>query len=261
MTDSDSENYINKATSLIPLLTIILLIFGATKQFSYYTYFNLNIFSYLELTELLPQTLFSFFQLLFYWLVSILITAFFNQIFYAETVKYPIILPPERPERIGELKAQISKVFWKIIIVVLALTLLTMGSYYYSDILYKISKPLGFINKAYFHILVIVLITIVSMISLYQLNLRVKFFMVSIPISLALITSGFFEGNFEYNQVHSLHTHSNYYIKIGSNIIKSSNSYYYIGKTRSSVFYYNEKTDLVTVYPSNLITEMVLGSD
>lgn len=262
MDDSIDEKHLTKITGVISILALVLLMFSAAKQFGYYQYFNLNIFSYLEITELLPQSLFSFFQLIWYWLLSVLISTYFNRKLYAAEkrnstiIQLPQIKSPKAIFlRVKAIKAIFVSMGIYIVIIVAILI------YKYDDIINdKSGTYFAYrLDKICFQIGMIATLSLITVFIFGLYNFKNWLVTMLTPISLALILSGYFSGNFEFNEVKYKHTHLKYIIKIDNKVIPTNKSYYYIGKTRSSVFFYNEKTDLVTIYPSDKVTSMTLG--
>lgn len=272
-TETNDKEAIKYITSMLPLLTLIVLIFGIAKQFVYFYYFNFNVFPFLEISELLPQTTFDFITSFFYVAFTIFITGYFNvylrkdrnEIKNIEIVDEDIEKLP-KAERVKELDKKLHKLR-RTIYLILFIVLLGV----YDSINYILNNnvkqnflgevQIRYHNFAIYYGFAFTIIFIVDKCNRYFKLDKTILNSLILPVFLTLMLNGFLNGYFNYNYVYKFHTHTNYSITINSKKIISNNEYYMIGKSKSSVFFFDTKSNLVTVYPVSNISEMTIGSD
>ncbi len=123
-----------------------------------------------------------------------------------------------------------------------------------------INNPFFFSKYVFYFITIYILISTIS----YQMvkwdvidsNLQII-----VPLVIVLLYVGVLEGYVKYRYVNYFQSHNNYSITIDKKPIVSNIGFYYIGKTKSNVFFYNDTSKLVTVFPASSIQKMQLGAD
>ncbi|NVM65046.1 hypothetical protein FHW88_003350 [Mucilaginibacter sp. SG538B] len=274
MPENSDSKLSSRLIALIPVISLMVLLNGAAKQFMYYYNFNLDIFSFLEITELLPQTIFDLFTATFYLLFGWVVAVYYaNKIAHLNNFKFPERTLYTLPIKSDELKLKIisqkrkfrnaSTVLLAMIIGITILSIIILHKLY-NDVENPNSESAltKFLYLNMFHLYLISYITvIVATTFLYFRINKERTLQILVTFSIFLITSGLFNGIFKYNAVVQTNSHRTYSIKIGNNIIASDNEYYYIGKCKSFVFFYCTKDNLVTAYSMATIVEMSVGSD
>jgi hypothetical protein len=275
-------DYSTRLLSLLPIITIMVLIYGAAKQFAYYYNFNLDIFAFLDITELLPQTIYDLFFSIFYIIIGFLVVLFYSNATHKIDNKRKIskkalsksslskLSNEDLDDKIKSIKKSLLKALIYLIIFV---TIWVVGHIIMLLNLYKElisfdkkqeSYPsiFFFFNNFSFNLFLISIIGfIISIPFTIITSLKDRTLQVIIYLTIFLALSGFFEGQIKYFKVIKTHSHNNYSIVINNKRRYSNNDFYYIGKTKTNVFYYDVKTKLVTIYPNSLINELTIGSE
>jgi hypothetical protein len=247
MEEVDDKTFFEKMTSIISFIALLLLVFSALKLFGYYIFFNLNIFSYIDISELLPQSLFSIFHLIFFSFISLVITDQTRHI-WLENLK--------GGGQIGRMLflSNFKKIHWWIVITILIM----LPIYLYYLVITDVSSKL---TSVALHLTIIINVTLFSQLWLYLRKIKLKILYSILPISLAFLISGFLEGNIEYNKLLNSTLKTSYIIfesKGKETEVRSTSSYYFVGRTKSYIFFFDNNTKLTTVYPTSLVSKMVI---
>jgi hypothetical protein len=265
-----------KLIAILPILTLLVLVYGAAKQFVYYYNFNLDIFSFLEISELLPQTVFDLFFATIYIIAGWTFAIYYSNVtngLLAEKInntprKKIFLFSSTKKELNEDLKKQIKqlkKQFPKVIIPFIAFhfMVMIMGYQFITDF----ENPLYFISfiaiiKNAFYISIVSFISIIVAVPFAFFDeIKDRTLQVIVTLAIYFTIIGGFNGWFKYLQVVKTNSHRTYSITINNKIIASDNEYFYIGKSKSYVFFYCTKDRLVTSYPMSLITEMSIGAE
>lgn len=226
----------------LPLLSALLLIIGAAKIFYFYSYFGVDIFSYIEITEIFTLSL-SFFAnaLLFIIPFAILIL---QQALTLET-RVPkiwsraLLFRTEQRsdiDKITPLEATVGIIFW----IGLLLSMISMLTGYLAFTV-TFDMAIGFI--------LILILPFVSSHLLPSIQLTInKIFKIDITngfiaFLLIVIFSGLYAIGYSRQTARNIELKENFVvveIKFDSLTIKSSESYRYIGKTKGYAFFYDK---------------------
>lgn len=255
--ESQYQKFIKQLTSALPLITFIVLMLGIVKQFTYYYFFNFNVFPFTEIIELLPQTIF---DLIFFFLYLLLAILF----------ELPIVRLLNRtnnsakkmePDKTSKSWLKISpENLWLIFcfVVIYSQIYMLIGK---NSVILVLPWLEPILNFSIFFSTLLFINTIIQTIYTYfdlEFDRRLPFI---VAISVLMPLNGLFNGYANYKRVVSFHTHTGYSITVDKKQIVSNKQVYYIGKTKSDVFFFDEKTKLVTVYPTSSITEMQIGKE
>lgn len=264
----EQKDFISRFTSFLPIVTLMALMYGVIKQFIYYYYFNLDIFPYLEISELLPQTIFDLLLSIAYFGITLSFITTTWRSFRGLDVLSSIFLSAKEIEDailLDNTKKSAIHLFNTDVKILIVITLVSFGISCFELYLIVQTNPLdtNFMPlKTTFYLFLSLSITTGFFIFLTLIK-KVKDEMVHLVASMMvfLILSGVLEGHLKYKRVCDLHVHDGYSITINDVPITSNREFYYIGKTKSTVFFYNTKNNLVTSYPTSSITKMEIGSD
>ncbi|MCC8409928.1 hypothetical protein LJ707_13400 [Mucilaginibacter sp. UR6-1] len=265
---------------LLPIYTLLILMYGAAKQFIYYYEFNLDIFSFLEISELLPQSLFDLFIGGIYNLAGVLVGAYYlhkvtpskkkivkptsTALIVDESVRKAI--SEERHSiqiaNAKELRKDLPKILLTFGIFFLFICTLLFTAYNHIVDFTSPNQPnwFKFIMTIGFQVGIAIILGIFTILILEftipSFDFKFKFI---ITTSIILFASGIAQGHFKYKRVQKTLAYKNCSIEFENKIIQSNSMYYYIGKTHSNVFFYDVKRDIVTCYSMNEITKLDIG--
>jgi hypothetical protein len=278
--ETEKKDFLAKAASLLPFITLFALLYGVTKQFIYYYQFNLNIFSYLEISELLPQTLLDLILSLIFLLFTLRVTFASREHINTDVIEnieggYAYKIHPLDPENLNftiqDLIRSFSQKGIKVLkpsknfLIRLSLFLIS-GYFIYTSVDAMANSDEAINNPFFFQKIVFYFLTIYILIStvsylMVKWDVRDSNLQIIIPLIIVLLFTGLLEGYFKYRYVSYFKSHNNYSITINKKPIISNARFYYIGKTKSNVFFYNDTTRFVTVFPFSSIEKMEMGAD
>ena len=247
-TEGGKKDPIAATISYFPLIGGIALGYGIINQSIYFSIFNINILEFTDLTELLLDTLNHLIVIIIPTLLIASITVHvidrildkrLRRLSTAELIDYSNNNPVK--------KATKSTFYW-----------ITLGIF----ILYVITFTVEYFVLKKFDTLNILQASVVIFFMLI-IGLFMDYFPgtyksllnkeVDSRLYILIITSIVLLGVSMYKGIHSgietkRHLTKGFYIITEKDTIKSTDKYYYVGKTKGYIFYYNELTDFTDVY-------------
>jgi len=252
---SSENSTLTKINHLIPILSILLILYGVIKLTVYYTFFHINILSYLDFTELLPSIL----RDLMYSVIAVFLLLLISRISGNKKRAY------NKENIAGQSWIESFKLYihsygfisYAIILTALSLIVtLIMDRNGFYDWFYR-----------YSYWLVISVVSIVARELAFALDKYDSFLpndrtaKLLITGTLLTVLLGVNRGlDNHHNQETGINKNTSY-IEIGNRKVQSTKAYYYIGKTKSSVFFYDTLNGRTDIYPNSIITKMSLKQD
>ena len=257
MTSNLSEkDFTTKIIAWLPLTSLLILTYGTVKILIYYSLFNVNIFDYIEISEILPLILKDFIYAFLGISIGLLL-GYLNPNPFAQKQK-------NKNLTISETKKSFFIRIWYYFksMPILFFFLLSFLSLIFIFLIVKKIDFVVFWNAVFVSIMPII-IYIVPLEIFYRLrnNRQVVLKMESVYFTYAfilLLSFSIHQAVTNYLLVRYRHTTLNSYITFNSNNIISNLDYYYIGRTKSSIFFYNQKIQKVDIYSSSNISKMFL---
>lgn len=252
----ENENsIIGKINSLLPILTVLVIVYGVLKLTIYYTFFHINILSYLDFTELIPSIV----RDLIYSIIVVALLILAARISGGKKFIYN----EETTE--GTSKFERFKIYLSSYGFMNYIIFLTFISPIICIIFFKMTFSEWYYTYSYWVALCIIIIAnreLISLIVKYNSKLaQDKAFQFVVLCSLGSILLGINRGlDNHHNLITGIEKNTSY-IEIGDKVIKSSKEYYYIGKTKSAVFFYDAINKRTDIYPSSIITKMSVYMD
>ncbi len=244
----------NKLLKLIPVFGAFLILLGVIKLHVYYNAFNVNIFNYLEFTEIITSFLNDIFIIIIGMAGGLLLNFFEENRRTIETREnvYNSLLDENK--------------FWKrfwvyfkldidmfLLMIILGLTTL---------IIYLISKI--FVPFAFY---IFILMTSLIIIMTFIKEFKRKYYLIYekfpdstyfnlIYISILLFLSILFMTKIEIRSVKVNYIYYGTEVTFQDKILTSDSAKYYIGKTTGYIFYYDSNNDITEVYPNSIVNKI-----
>ncbi|TFF40644.1 hypothetical protein [Mucilaginibacter psychrotolerans] len=228
--EDNQDDITSKIIGLLPLITIIVLGSGTLNIFIYYRLFGINILAHLDIGELLPLSLSDTIDVL----LELLIILF---IIFILKLTRPKPRERKKPCKILKYKDRFfyhstRELIIGFVIICVSLTIIYFSSF---DLIY-------FMNY-YFSAIVCVMSVFICLIVSWLIKtiyptisdkFRVLFF-----VSTILFFNNGYMGLKKNVDVRFGDAYTGTYVATASDTIKSTQSYYYIGRTKSDILFYN----------------------
>lgn len=254
MTEVKSDNdVISKITSFLPLLTVMVLIFGVINLIIYYGFFGVNILSYLEISEILPLILKDF----LFTIAGLVIGTFAG---YLSPDKKQIEQRNNSIAKAKETTGSLKRLYYyakayPIIFVFIIGLFINAITYFFI----KHNKE-SLISLSILQCVFIAAFIIPELIEvkLYrnrsiQINQTVKNL---ILVLIVLVGWGIYKGVEKYFAVKYRHKFTGTTIIINGVKIISNDKYYFIGRTKSTIFFYNSVNNYTDIMPTTNLTKV-----
>lgn len=246
----EKSNFLSDGLKFLPLFSLLLFALSISKQILYYYYFNLDILSFLDLNEVVVEYINSLLVTLLFFICTVGLTFIMVRSLRKQSKLY-------RRFTDKIMASNQSLILFFFILLVSLLTSIGYVRYYLNLSTYEFDE---WVKVA---------------VTEYLMSLFVIIFLAHIPIF--LLEKGYITFNFShiftyvfillliaftvvdgrnlsfYKKVNSSYGTS---FKIGNNIYKSTPTYYYIGKTKNYVFYFNAINESTTAYQMKDITSL-----
>ncbi len=223
----------------IPFLTVVSFLFNSVNLSLYYTFFGIDIFKYIELTEILTQLLKDLVILTLFLLSYFLLIFFIIKLF-----KPPIVFIYRTIKRI--------KNFFVIIVMLI---------YTIPELNYIITRDL---TKTLNYLLISIFSTF-NIIIIYQLIINRGFknhiTRLNLTAICIIIFTTFVSSFISIDKVISVrlnHRNKNDFILYQGKKIQSTDTYYFIGQTKSTIFFYDEIHKFTDCYYKVNVTKIEL---
>jgi len=246
------KDIVSQITRYIPLFSVLSLMFGSISLFAFYHNYGINIISYLELNEIISQTMKDFIVISFMGLIYVVSGYFLSFTSFGENYKTIC-------SNTSFIKAIISnRPFFIVVIVLISVITATVITSYRNAI--RIDTAQIYTATA--------LLPLILLLTFIELNRRshsiVKVFpsLETISIVLFSVVVIFMAVTLSFLRHSTLKINDNYLknsIVIDKKIIKSTPTYYFIGKTKEYVFFFNEKDSVADVFPISTIQQLTLN--
>ncbi|WP_183556459.1 hypothetical protein [Mucilaginibacter sp. SP1R1] len=251
------DNAYAQLLKILPLISLLILVFGLGKLFIYYVLFNYNIIECLETGELLPQVLYDFITASFYILINF---------YYVNHITDFLINKKTATEenRLGSLGASRSFNFSHLIVGIIffiicsALLCITLWKLTNVDL----SKSNGTLQfKAFTVCLNLAIGTVITVVFTFHQMIKEKTIIdksskVIIIFSIIVLLNSIVEGIAKYYLVNNDDLYNGSYIVLDGKRITSNTDTCYIGRSKSNVFFYIRKEHSVNAYSTSHITEV-----
>jgi magnesium-transporting ATPase (P-type) len=252
----EKDNYLKLLMTYLPLFSLMAYLFGAVRLQYFYSLFNFNALSYFEFGEILMQAFSDALTLIIFLfvLVGIIgVSLFFKRTPQANPNRPPLKLLKPFKVRLGE-----HIITFTIIIAVFSLLIIRhVFGLFYSGENYEV-------YYSNLQDLIIELSGIVMLVSTQLLkkagidlvkNRLVMSFILGI-ISL-MVYAVIFSTN-AIIKIRFYHTTTGTSITTDKSIITSTKVYYYIGRSKDYIFFYDEKKKAVDVFPSSEVKKATI---
>lgn len=235
--DKKTETSELSITTIISYLTICSFTFGSSYLIIYYSFFYFNVFNYIDLNEIVTHIIRD----------EILVSIPYLFVLFT-------MLSHEKEAVDSSSSTEIKR--RNILLLIISAFVIFFFSYcYFTN---KIDKPL---------VLILLFTSIVSFFVGYGFSFRntlkklllekytFKNYLLIFLLVISICTSFIFS-LLRVEKVKYLHSNNGSYIIAGKDTIKSTNTYYYIGRTNNYVFFYNEKTEFTDVFSEKDISKV-----
>lgn len=255
---SNDKNYLSgKITGYIPVLTLISLVFGIVSLASYYSYFGINILSYLELNEIIFRTARD--------LVFVVGGGIFGYIItgkqYEEYVR-------EDDEKWSKIEATYSSTnLINLILSDLSLKI-TFWVLFIIEIVLIVSFEVGWLMPKAFWIAFGMLWMVIGL-TFSTVEVKRRYFIkyrrfpnseiiLFVRLLVIVCLGGMMMAYLEVERVERRNKEYQTTIIVNNETIKSNSRYFYLGKTNSYVFFYNDSTNVAEIFPMSSISKLSL---
>jgi len=248
----ESSSFLNDAVKFLPLLSIVLFVLSIFKQTLYYYYFNLDVLSFIELNEVIVEYINSLFFTLSIFIFS---TAF--AFLTLPILKKPAALPVRTFfKNMSSGNTTLPMVIFLTIITITHSILFINGSVQFTSIYWyrefaKVRLTQYLISVAISILILHIPFRLIGK-GLVEFD-KIKFYTYTILICLFGFSIG--DGRNECYQTKLNSTYGTSFT-LGTKIYKSTPTYYYIGKTKNYVFYFNSVNESTTAYQMKDITSL-----
>lgn len=250
---NSEKDYLAECAKVIPILAAIILAFSAVRMGAYYFFFKINIFTYCEIMEIIPQSINSFMfncgvGIALFFLVKFLASLILSESGIREMYSQPTFLQSVNVYPFA---------FY--------LVLLFSGTLVMSSILALFGLVGGYlILKIVVYILLTLGLTgILIEISRTYYNKHQKFiskrFLYLIIFTAYCIVIGVVDGAVSTFTIKNNNTYLKNSITLNKAVINSTPTFYYVGKTAKYVFFYNEETESSEAYSISTIEKLTLS--
>ncbi len=228
-------------TNLISGLTFCSFILGIINLTVYYYFFHFNVFSYIELSEIAIQVIKDGILILLPIIILLISIIFKGKTINASTSN------------------AIKQKNYNVIRYLIILGIILIGIFiFYEYFINKISLP--FLLYFIFSFFAPYIWDLPFKIKRHlEQNSGIKinaFSFVLLSAVILCITGGVFNALIKVDSVKYKHINSGTYILMGKDTIKSNDNYYYFGRTKNYVFFYNEKTQYTDIYQEKDINKL-----
>src|SRR5260221_9647410 len=245
------------ALKLLPSASLLVLAYSIFKLLVFYNFFSLNILEYTDISEVVPIVLKDFLWGLFVSGVGFLLGYINPDRRRQEIANKNLILSENAPNIFQRIfyyfKAQPILYPYPLIIAVTIIVTLIKKDADKLALFY-----LWFISFLPFVIYVIPFEIILGIKKRRGLMLS-RNSVILLFTTFYLISFGFSNSMQDYITIRYHHSTKGSFIVVNGKNLISTNSYYIIGHTKRSVFFYNEKNNKVTVYLTSTISKMNLN--
>lgn len=225
------NNTIGKINSILPILTVFVILYGVLKSTVFYAFFRINILSYLDFTELVPSII----RDLIFSIIAISILMVTAKISGGKKITY------DRDKLKGKsfflkIKSYLASYGYLSYIIYFTIVSLIIGV-----IFFRMPIEDWYYNYSYWIVLCVIIVVNKELAALIDQNnselARDKVFQFVLLCSLSSTLLGINRGLDNYHNLIKGIKYNTSYIEIGERVVKSSKEYYYIGKTKSSIFF------------------------
>jgi hypothetical protein len=244
--------------SYIPILTFISLGIGIVKQLVYYYFFHLDILNYIDVNEILLGTITNLIK-------CILIILFFQ--FLTELFKFLriIILKIENHDKTKHelnLTLKSINIISIVILVICASLFLFFYNKFDSEKIASVNQEWIFFLKTSFMVILLLIFSVIYFPLIYATNYTksISSKLMSVFVAGIVVLTFTILFSLEDSVDTKLFSTFGTYIEIGNKKIMSDYNYYYIGRTRNFIFFYDVKEDYTDVYQNKDITLLALNN-
>jgi hypothetical protein len=253
MEDSSKQpDVIPHLTKYIPLFSVFSFLYGISDLTFYYTSFNINILSYLEVSEIISLTLYGFCVISFIGFVLYIMCTYVIMPSLNALIKYVSASSIFNRHFKGSTIILLSVIF------LIDLILFAIATFF----LKQKSEPAQF--TLFLQLLLLMfsigLITAIFVIKYYnKYKEDPKKEVIAIFVFFCLCTGApAWVSSTDAERLKTSKDRLTSFIYLEHRLIKPTKTYYYIGKTNKYAFYFNEYTGACDVFPMNLVTKMTL---
>jgi hypothetical protein len=246
------KNIISDITIYIPIVTVLATLFGLVDSMVYYSRFNLNIFQYFEVTDIFMNSLLGFMLLtvtgVSYFFLSLYVKKEAYEKFMMELVELPsvwaIIKTASKKHLVRFLPAFIMLIPLLLFFYFAKHPLIDAFVIFFTIISWFVFLFFVFVgfNHLYFDLY--------KKLPVYQY--RLVFFTFS-----TIVISGLIYGMFRSAMIKGGNCHLKDNIVFNGKPLPISDTYYYIGKSNSYVFFYDEKIKNTDIYPIDKVDRII----
>lgn len=246
-------DYLGELTKIFTILGVIVLAFSTVRLGVFYFFYNVNFFTYIDVMEIIPQSINSF-----------MFTCFVGLCLFV-TVKFLAVLILNQ-SRIEEMYSQPTflksiNLYPFVFYLIILLSSLSMISI--PIVLFGLVEFYTII-KLFVYILITVLLTsvLIEISRIYYnkhqtfISKRVIYLML---FSAYCVVIGAVEGYDKMYVLKKNDTYLNNSITLDNKVIHSTPTFYYIGKTNKYVFFYNEETKVTEAFAMDTIKKLTLS--
>lgn len=236
------KDYLAKTPHILGLSIAIITIYSAIRLSIFYLFFNLNIFTYLELTEIIPQSLNAFIYALFIGIILYAGTSLLSTLIIEESVLKEMYTQPTF------LKSVYLYPFLTLFILIYSGFITTIL------FLWVFGAVDGYLCLKVLFYFIITIFLVISFIEIHRAyyNRNGKILSRSIIMIVLFCIYSIIVSSTSAIEKKYLLKKDNLYLKnsvvVNNKMIKSTAAYYYIGKTNKYVFFYDENRDITDVY-------------
>jgi len=255
---ASKTDYSNLFITYLPVLTLISLGIGIVKELVYYYFFHLDILNYIDVNEILLATVTNLIKCV----LIILSTQIFIEIFIYLRIRILKINDYNKSNTEITFTLKLANIITTIILVIYALIFILFYNKFTSERIFSVSQEWHFFLATYLATGLLLIFSVIYFPLIYQTNYSKPINSRYIKIVIAGITILSWTINFSLKEVTETKFLATFgtYIEIGGKKIISDQNYYYIGRTKSFVFFYDTKEDYTDVYQSKDITLLALNN-
>jgi hypothetical protein len=255
---ASETDYSNLFITYLPILTLISLGIGIVKELVYYYFFHLDILNYIDVNEILLGTVTNLIKCI----LIILATQVFIEIFIFLRIRILKISDYNKSNSAITLTLKSANIITIIILVIYALIFILFYNKFNTEKIVSVNQEWQFFLETYFTMGLLLIFSVIYFPLIYQTNYSKSINSRYIKIVIAGITILSWTINFSVKEATETKLLSTFgtYIEIGGKKIMSDQNYYYIGRTKSFVFFYDTKEDYTDVYQSKDITLLALNN-
>lgn len=256
------KDLISQVTKYLPVLSLYSLSFGMINLTYYYRCFNINILFFLEMDEILNQTLTDFYKVTAIVLVTATAFGLFNRSSDEDEVLTEEELRQKRLEMREKRNSRNYKRKWtnlkifRLIMLSIVMCFLIYPTWYLGfETNNKLDSPILLISIVSWVVCLVVTLTYEGH---YQITKRYptrQFQIITLSGAVTIIMA-IFVAEIRYRNLFKNELKIS--ITVGQKPIKSTSTNYYIGRTKNYVFFYNVSSNSTDVYPTSTISKYTI---